>query len=79
MSVDFYLVCESCRKRIHIAQDGLGGWSFYSGEPDCMAKLSQWLGDHAMAAGEHHFALHSEHATASEDYAEIEWRPGGAT
>jgi hypothetical protein len=76
MSIDFYLVCHDCKKRISIAQDGLGGWTFYSGEADCMAKLGRWLGEHALIEGSaaHRLALVTEHDERAQDYCEIEWR-----
>ncbi len=48
MSVDYYIACPICKECIHVAQDGLGGWTFYSGEPDCMAELGSWLGEQAL-------------------------------
>jgi hypothetical protein len=78
MSVDYYLVCHECRKRIHVAQHGLGGWSFYSGERDCMRQLSAWFCEHTLDHdASHRFVLHSEDEISSEDYEEIEWRPRG--
>jgi hypothetical protein len=75
MSVNFYLVCHQCRQKIHVAQDGFSGWSFYSGEPGCMRKLSDWFSDHAIDSEKsvHRFVLHSEHVVSSEDYEELPW------
>ena len=79
MSLNYYLVCHECRQRIHVAQDGVSGWSFYSGEPTCMRRLGAWLADHAMERPAHRFVLHDENALSSGDYAELEWRTQIAT
>lgn len=60
MSVEYYLVCHQCRQRIHVAQDGLSGWTFYRGEPDCMQKLGAWMEEHSLDKQDHTFALHAE-------------------
>lgn len=73
MSVDLYLCCAGCQKRIHVAQDGLSGFRFYSGERDCMDKLGAWLGEHVLLEGNHAFVVAGEQSF--EDYPEIEWRP----
>ena len=73
MSYDFYLVCHECRQRIHLAQDGLSGWTFYSGETDCMAKFSEFLDKHALDLRGHQFVLHGEDVQSSQDYETIEW------
>lgn len=75
MSVDFYLVCHDCRKRIHIAQDGLSGWTFYSGERNCMKQLSAWFAEHTLEYPSHKFTLENEHAASRDEYPEIEWSP----
>ncbi len=75
VSVEYYLVCHECRKRIHVAQVGLSGWTFYSGERDCMAKLCGWLSEHAFDLAQHSFVMGNEDETMSEDYPEIEWTP----
>lgn len=41
MSVDYYLVSET--EAIHVAQDGMSGYTFYHGEKDCMRKLGEFL------------------------------------
>lgn len=43
MSTDYYLVSHTAKKVIHVAQDGLSGWTFYYGEPECMKALSRFL------------------------------------
>lgn len=73
MSVDYYMACEKCRECIHVAHDGLSGWRFYSGEPDCMKQLGKFLGDHSLCVDQsNHLALLYEHAV--EDFAHREWR-----
>jgi hypothetical protein len=69
MSVDWYMGCEDCRECIHIAQDGLSGWTFYSGEPDCMRQLGKFLGEHSLCGGVH---MLSEQIV--EEWTEREWR-----
>jgi hypothetical protein len=41
VSTEFFLVSED--EAIWVAQNGLGGFSFYSGEPACMRALSAFL------------------------------------
>ena len=48
MSVCYYLVCHDCKKSLWVAQDGLSGFSFYSGEPQTMKALRDFLADHAL-------------------------------
>jgi hypothetical protein len=78
MSTDYYLACKTCRECIHIAQDGLSGFTFYSGEPDCMRKLGEFLGGHNIGS-EHQITLISEHYLDddAEDrpYEEMRWTP----
>lgn len=79
MSVDYYLVCHACQQKIHVAQDGLSGWTFYSGERDCMAKLSAWLEDHTLDKATHRLVLHNEDAVSSAEYPRIHWTPNHLT
>lgn len=78
MSTDYYLACRKCRECVHIAQDGLSGFTFYSGEPDCMRKLGEFLGGHNLGS-EHDITLISEHYLDddAEDrpYEELKWTP----
>lgn len=46
MSTDYYLACHNHQEKIHVAQDGFSGWSFYSGEPKCMDALRDFLDRH---------------------------------
>lgn len=46
MSTSFFLVCHETKKAIHIASDGFSGWSFYSGEPECMNALRDFMEEH---------------------------------
>jgi len=75
MSINYYLVCHDCRKRIHIAQDGLAGWSFYRNSTDCMSKLGAWLDEHAVNSWDHAFHLLNENDQSLQDYdyADIRW------
>jgi len=41
MSADFFLASED--EAIWVAQNGLGGFTFYSGEPACMRALTAFL------------------------------------
>lgn len=43
MSCDYFLACAPRRLMIHLAQDGMGGRSFYSGEPKTMEALGRFL------------------------------------
>ena len=74
MSVDFYLVCHTCKKMLHVAQDGLGGWSFYSREPKCMQALGSFMESHSIDNTDHKFELLNEYRVEQlEDYEEIRW------
>lgn len=46
MSVEYYMVCVECKKALHVAQDGLSGFTFYSGQPETMKLLSAFLDQH---------------------------------
>lgn len=70
MSVDYYMACGKCMQCIHVAQDGLGGWTFYSGEPDCMQELGEFLGEHS---GCYSVLFLPEYRV--EDMEERMWRP----
>lgn len=48
MSVDYYMACQQCGKALHVAQDGLSGFTFYSGQPDTMKLLGEFLRDHRL-------------------------------
>lgn len=71
MSVDYYLACNKCRKCYHVAQDGMSGFTFYSGEPRCMKGLGPFLAEHVLCGApvvlaEHHL----------DDYDRVEWPNG---
>lgn len=74
MSTDYYLVCGQCDCSIHVAQDGYSGWTFYSGEPDCMRELSDFLQNHKGCAG---LDVMSEHKIDDlpKPLNESEWTP----
>lgn len=46
MAVDLYMACVKCKKALHVAQDGLGGFTFYWGQEDTMRLLRDFLRDH---------------------------------
>lgn len=70
MSVDYYMACGKCMQCIHVAQDGLSGFTFYSGEPDCMQQLGEWLGEHVLCSA---ILFLPEHQV--EDMDERMWKP----
>jgi hypothetical protein len=72
MSVDYYIACHECRKIIHVAQDGMSGFSFYSGEPGCMKALRDMLDDGCKFHLDK-LAFVREQGPEWDDYAEIEW------
>lgn len=78
MSTDYYIACTNCRECIHVAQDGLSGFTFYSGEPQCMRALGEFLAGHNLRP-EHEITLLSEHRLDDDDedrpYEEMEWTP----
>ena len=69
MSVDYYMVCHECKQAIHVAQDGMSGWAFYRGHPDCMKKLGDFLEAHKFHPDK--IALAPEQYF--EDYKEVDW------
>ena len=70
MSVDFYFACGKCNQCIHVAQDGLSGFSFYSRVPNCMHELGEFLHEHSLCNS---ILFLPEHQV--EDMDEREWRP----
>lgn len=48
MSTDYSLACLKCKKHYWVAQDGLSGFTFYSGEKQCMAGINKFLGEHVL-------------------------------
>lgn len=73
MSTLYYMACHHCKKTIWIAQDGLGGFGFYSGEPECMMAYKDFLLEHQG----HPLELVPENAhddlEADAGYVEIKW------
>jgi len=67
MSVDYYVTCTFCNEKIHVAQDGLGGFSFYSGDPKCMTALGKFFENHIL----HEMHIFSEQFC--EDYKRVDW------
>lgn len=59
MSTNYYLLCQKCTMGVHIAQDGLSGFTFYYGEPNCMRALKDFLSEHSICGGE--VVLKNEH------------------
>ncbi len=68
MSVEFFLVCHDCKTKIHIGQDGLSGFTYYSGEAGCQASLKEFFADHAIGGTEHKLGLAMEGGEADETY-----------
>jgi hypothetical protein len=73
MSVDYYMACEKCRESIHVAQDGMSGFSFYSGEPECMKALQHFLSVHTVCSGGHIVWI-NETQEIDGDYKQVEWK-----
>lgn len=69
MSVDYYFACGKCKQCVQIAQDGLSGFTFYSGEPNCMQELGKFLREHALCSN---ILFLTEYQV--EDMDEREWR-----
>lgn len=77
MSTDIYLVCDDSKEYIHIAQLGMSGFSFYSGEKDCMRALKDWLEGYMFSEGWHdkRLRISTEHYDDLDGYKEIVWTP----
>jgi len=74
MSTDYYFACHDCKKAIHVAQIGMSGFSFYSGEKDCMDKLRAFMEAHVMSeCNGKSFAIVSEQSYEADFYEEIDW------
>lgn len=71
MSVDYYMACDKCCESIHVAQDGMSGFTFYSGEPECMKALNHFLSVHTICGGR--VSLVNEHEEEDGEYREVEW------
>jgi hypothetical protein len=72
MSTLYYMTCHQCKKSIWVAQDGLSGFSFYSGEPACMRAYKDFLLDHQRHPLE--LVPEQDHDYLEEaGYVEIEW------
>jgi hypothetical protein len=75
MSTDYHLACKNCKVAVWCAQDGLGGFSFYSEEPRCMKAVAALL-DPVQGHGGHQIAFLPEHVIDDDDgYAVLEWPP----
>lgn len=73
MSTDFYFVCDKCKEGIQIAQQSIGGFSFYSGCLECMEQFRLFLESHLY----HDIRLVTENIfydLEDQGYKEIEWR-----
>lgn len=66
MSTDYHIACKDCKKTLWIAQSGGSGITLYSGEPETMKLLADFLGEH-----EHH-ELIFEDWQYHDDFEEIE-------
>jgi len=71
MSVEYYVACHECRKILHVATDRMGGFSFYSGEPNCMRALRDMLADCIFHIDK--LAFVREQGPEWDDYKQIEW------
>lgn len=72
MSVDYFFACRKCKESIHVAQDGMSGYSFYKDEPDCMRQVMRFLADHTI--GHHNVRYIDEHQEMSVNYKRREWK-----
>lgn len=70
MSTCYYLACETCKECYWIGQDGLSGFTFYSGEPLCLEGLTPFMEKHVLCEPMSLKVL-SEHRV--EDFKEVEW------
>ena len=70
MSVDYYMACEACKECYWVGQDGLSGFTFYSGEPRCMKGLPDFLEEHVLCGGEGPRLMPEQHV---EDFKQIDW------
>ena len=71
MSVDYYMACGKCKESIHVAQDGMSGFGFYSNEPECMKALQHFLSVHTICGGKIEWL--NEHRETDGDYTQVEW------
>jgi hypothetical protein len=75
MSVDYYMACTGCHESIHVAQDGMSGFSFYSGEPECMKALNHFLSVHTVCNSGGKIVWINEHQESDREYKQVEWTP----
>lgn len=68
MSVDFYIACKECKEALHIAQDGLSGFTFYSGQPDTMKLLAAFLDKHGTFCEAGSVQFLTEHAVEEDGW-----------
>lgn len=69
MSVDYYMACSTCKKAIHAAQVGLGGFTFYRTEHSSAA-LGAFLEAHFLCSPPVQFV--NEHVV-DDGYALLNW------
>lgn len=69
MSVCIYLACKPCRKCVWIGQDGLSGFTFYRGHPECLIGVGTFMREHITCDG--NMEVMTEHA--AEDFENVEW------
>ena len=79
MSVDYYLACTGCRESIHVAQDGMSGFSFYSGEPKCMKALNLFLSIHTVCNTGGKIVWIDEHREEDGEYKQVDWHSSPTT
>src|SRR5688572_15319473 len=73
MSTDMYLACDKHKSCIHVAQTGLSGFTFYSGEPDCMSALGKWLREHYLCEPGKVYLTTEHHTDEDDGWARAEW------
>jgi hypothetical protein len=69
MSTSYFMACEQCKERYLIGQDGWKFFTFYSGEPDCMKGIGDFIGRHVLCGG----TLQVLPESRVEELVEIEW------
>ena len=75
MSTDYYMACTGCAECILVAQDGMSGFTFYSGEPECMKALNHFLSVHTVCNSGGKIAWLNEHRVYDRDYKQVDWTP----
>lgn len=69
MSVEYYLACHECKKRLNIACHGFSGFQFPFLDVPLMKAMKEFLGHHSLCDGRVTFVPEQREA---EDYEEIQ-------